>query len=114
MATLLLIIHVLILIALIATVLLQRSEGGGLGIGGGGMMSTRGSGNALTKATAFLAAGFFITSITLTIMARTSTTEESKIDNIKVEGKQDAGTPPAPPKPEEAKQPETPVVPKPE
>jgi preprotein translocase subunit SecG len=55
-------------------VLLQRSEGGALGIGGGGgggggFMTGRSAGNALTKATAILAACFFATSLTLSILA---------------------------------------------
>ena len=72
MTTVLLVIHIMIAIALIAVVLLQRSEGGALGIGGGGggFMTGRGAGNALTKTTAVLAAAFFATSLTLTIMAR--------------------------------------------
>src|SRR5690606_33418159 len=58
-------------IGLVVTVLLQRSEGGALGIGGGpgGMLSPRGAANLLTRATAILAAGFFITSLALTILA---------------------------------------------
>jgi preprotein translocase subunit SecG len=71
----LLVIHVLIALALIGTVLLQRSEGGALGSlggggGGGGMggfMTARGSANLLTKTTAILAAAFFLMSIFLTI-----------------------------------------------
>jgi preprotein translocase subunit SecG len=52
-------------------VLLQRSEGGGLGIGGGsGFMTARGAANALTRATAILAAAFFVTSLALSILAR--------------------------------------------
>jgi len=92
MATILLVIHVIICLALIVSVLLQRSEGGALGIGGGGgMKSGRGSGNLMTKTTATLAAAFFLTSIALTILARTSTNTESKIDSIKVDGPKDAG-----------------------
>ncbi len=69
------IIHLLIVLALIGVVLMQRSEGGALGIGGGGggaggMFTTRGAGNALTRATAFLAIGFFITSLTLAYLSR--------------------------------------------
>jgi preprotein translocase subunit SecG len=73
MQTLVLVVHLLIALALIAVVLLQRSEGGALGIGGGGagaMFSSRGAANALTRATAILAAAFFVTSITLTMFAR--------------------------------------------
>lgn len=115
MATLLLVVHILIAIALIITVLLQRSEGGGLGIGGsGGMMTGRGSGNVLSRATAMLAAGFFLTSIALTILARNTSNSESKIDQIKVEGQKDPGTVLDTDKAPEAKKPEGPVVPKPE
>ncbi len=82
----LLVIHLLVAIALVATVLLQRSEGGALGIGGGGgsggMMSARGAANALTKATTWLAAAFFLTSIGLTILARQNVSEPSLLDTI--------------------------------
>lgn len=69
------VIHLLIVLALIGVVLMQRSEGGALGIGGGGgggggMFSARGAGNALTRATAFLAIGFFVTSLTLAYLSR--------------------------------------------
>ncbi|WP_112663360.1 preprotein translocase subunit SecG [Microvirga flavescens] len=72
MQTVLIIIHLIIVLALIGVVLLQRSEGGlGLSGGGGvsGFMTGRGQANALTRATAILAALFFITSLALTIMA---------------------------------------------
>jgi preprotein translocase subunit SecG len=72
MQTTLIVIHLLIVLSLIGVVLLQRSEGGALGIGGGGgggFMSNRGTGNLLTRATAFLAAGFFLTSLMLSILA---------------------------------------------
>ena len=72
MQTVLLIVHLLIALALIGAVLLQRSEGGALGIGGGGgggsLFSSRGVGNALTRTTAMLAAAFTVTSIILTLM----------------------------------------------
>jgi preprotein translocase subunit SecG len=58
-------------LALVGVVLLQRSEGGGLGIGGGsGFMTARGAANALTRATAILAAAFFVTSLGLSLLAR--------------------------------------------
>ncbi|HMN51990.1 MAG TPA: preprotein translocase subunit SecG [Xanthobacteraceae bacterium] len=71
MQTVLIVIHLLIVLALIGVVLLQRSEGGGLGIGGGsgGFMTNRGTANMLTRATALLATGFFITSLSLSILA---------------------------------------------
>ena len=74
MQTLILTIHILIALALIGAVLLQRSEGGGLGIGGGGgagggFMTARGTANLMTRVTAILAACFFGTSLILAIMA---------------------------------------------
>lgn len=74
MQTVLLVIHLIVALALIGAVMLQRSEGGALGIGGGGggggnLFSARGVGNALTRTTAILALCFFITSISLTLIA---------------------------------------------
>lgn len=68
-----LVIHLILALSIIGLVLLQRSEGGGLGIGGGGglgrLASPQGTTNALTKATAFCAAAFFCTSLILGILA---------------------------------------------
>jgi preprotein translocase subunit SecG len=75
MSTVILLIHVMVAVALVGVVLLQRSEGGALGIGGGGggagggFMTGRSAGNALTKTTAVLAACFFATSLALSILA---------------------------------------------
>jgi preprotein translocase subunit SecG len=74
MQTVLLVIHLIVALALIGAVLLQRSEGGALGIGSGGggggnLFSARGVGNALTRTTAILALCFFLTSIGLTLLA---------------------------------------------
>lgn len=71
MQSVLIVVHLMIVIALVASVLLQRSEGGALGAGGGGggFMTGRGQANALTRTTAVLAALFFATSIALTLMA---------------------------------------------
>ena len=64
------VIHLMIVAALIATVLLQKSEGGGLGMGGGaGFMSSRGTANLLTRTTAVLAFLFFATSMGLNWLA---------------------------------------------
>lgn len=86
MSTVILVIHLMIAIALVATVLLQRSEGGALGIGGGGggggLMSGRGAANLLTRATAILAAIFFTTSILLSILARPGTAPTSILDRL--------------------------------
>lgn len=70
METVLIVVHLIIVLAMAVVILLQRSEGGALGMGGGGggFMSSRGSGNLLTKTTAILATGFFLTSISLTIV----------------------------------------------
>jgi len=70
MQTVLIVIHLMIVAVLIGAVLLQKSEGGGLGMGGGaGFMSSRGTANLLTRTTAILAVGFFVTSLLLTWLA---------------------------------------------
>ena len=72
MQTVLIVIHILVVLALITVVLLQKSEGGALGMGGGGgFMTSRGSGNVLTKTTAILAGIFFLTSLLLSVIAGT-------------------------------------------
>lgn len=82
METVLLVIHVLIAVFLIGVVLLQRSEGGALGIGGGGggVMTGRGAANLLTRSTAILAAAFFGTSIVLAILSGAHTAPTSILD----------------------------------
>ncbi|MEM8988520.1 MAG: preprotein translocase subunit SecG [Pseudomonadota bacterium] len=88
MIAVLLTIHILIAASLVGVVLLQRSEGGALGIGGGGggaFMSGRGAANALTRATSLLAAGFFTTSIALTVLAGANNGEETILDIDPVE-----------------------------
>ncbi len=74
MATVLLIIHLFVTLALIGVVLIQRSEGGGLGIGTtqgmGGFMSGRGTTNLLTRTTAILGTAFFALSLTLALLNR--------------------------------------------
>jgi preprotein translocase subunit SecG len=84
METVIIVIHLMVVVALIAVVLLQRSEGGALGIGGGGnaFMSVRGQGNILTKATAILAFAFFVTSIGLTILNRVQAPPSSILDQV--------------------------------
>jgi preprotein translocase subunit SecG len=86
MENIILAIHLIIALALIGAILLQRSEGGALGIGGSGggggnLFSARGVGNGLTRATAILAVAFFITSITLTVMATRKGPDGSIISN---------------------------------
>ena len=70
MQTVVIVIHLMIVTVMIGAVLLQKSEGGGLGMGGGaGFMSSRGTANLLTRTTAILAAGFFLTSLFLAWVA---------------------------------------------
>jgi len=72
METIVLVIHLILALAIIGLVLIQRSSGGGLGIGGGGagdFATARGTANALTKMTTWLAIAFFATSLTLAWLA---------------------------------------------
>ena len=71
MQTVIIVIHLMIVSAMIGLVLLQKSEGGGLGMGGGGggFLTNRGTSNVLTRTTAILAAVFFATSLVLSILA---------------------------------------------
>jgi preprotein translocase subunit SecG len=70
MQSVIIVIHLLIVLAMIGVVLLQKSEGGGLGIGGGSsFLSSRGTANVLTRTTGYLAAAFFTTSFTLSVLA---------------------------------------------
>src|SRR6185503_20588876 len=94
MIRVLLAVHVMLAIALIGAILVQRSEGGALGIGGGGgggLMTTRGQANLLTRVTGVLAALFFATSMALVMMAGSSNRVRSIMDQPP------ASTLPAPP-----------------
>jgi preprotein translocase subunit SecG len=62
-------IHLMLVIAMIAVVLLQKSEGGGLVSSSSGFLTGRGTANVLTRTTALLAAGFFATSLALSLLA---------------------------------------------
>ncbi|MBT7641596.1 MAG: preprotein translocase subunit SecG [Rhodobiaceae bacterium] len=84
MTTIILVVHLMIAVAMIVLVLLQRSEGGALGIGGGGgdsMMSARGLGSVMTRATGILAGLFFLTSISLTVLG-TMENRSSVLDGV--------------------------------
>ena len=83
MVQVLLIVHLILAIALVGIILVQRSEGGALGIGGGnmgGLMTTRGSANLLTRATAVIAACFICTSLLLAIWSSATRTPSSVLD----------------------------------
>jgi preprotein translocase subunit SecG len=94
MTTVLLVIHLMITVALVGIVLMQRSEGGALGIGGGGdgFMSGRGAANLLTRTTAILAAAFFATSLLLAMLAggRSSTTPIAPSNATQQQGTENA------------------------
>ena len=91
MQSVLIVVHILIVIALIAVVLLQRSEGGALGTGGGtgNFMTGRGQANALSRATAVLGAMFFVTALLMSILAGWSRAPHSILEKS-------AATPAAP------------------
>lgn len=88
MYTVLLVIHTILVLFLIGVILLQRSSSDGLsGLGGGGgnqFLTGRGQANLLTRTTAFLAAGFMITSLVLAIMAN-QRTASSIVDAVPAE-----------------------------
>lgn len=94
MLIILFVVHVLIALALVGVVMLQKSEGGALGMGGGGMsgfMTGRSTANLLTRATAILAALFFTTSILLVVLGNSGRAPRSIVDQ---------GAPPPPGLPE--------------
>lgn len=114
MSTVILVIHLMIAVAMVAVILLQRSEGGALGIGGGGgFMTGRGTANLLTRLTAFLAAAFFATSIILTILSRGPTQPASIVDQTPatVPSKPGESEPPSAPDGLPALKPLAPAVP---
>jgi preprotein translocase subunit SecG len=96
MQTVVIVVHLMIVATLIGAVLLQKSEGGGLGVGGGGgFMSSRGTANLLTRTTAILAVGFFLTSLVLSWLASYEHKPNSIIDGAPASQSQPAT--PAPP-----------------
>jgi preprotein translocase subunit SecG len=103
MTTVLLIIHLFVTLALIGVVLIQRSEGGGLGIGSsqgmGAFMSGRGTANLLTRMTAILATAFMLLSLALALMNRGTTGVGGSILEAPAPASAPApaGTPPAAP-----------------
>ena len=96
MENLILIINVVLAVLLVFLVLLQKSEGGALGIGASqdSFISSRSAGNFLTKATAIIATLFIITSISLTILSKEQISTESVLE--KIEEKQDPSEPQIP------------------
>ena len=96
MENLILVLNIILAIILVIIILLQKSEGGALGIGASqeSFISSRSAGNLLTKATAIIATLFIITSISLTIMAQKEISTSSVLE--KVEEKQDPSEPQIP------------------
>jgi preprotein translocase subunit SecG len=109
MTTIVLVIHLILAVAMIGVVLIQKSEGGGLGMSGGGGMSGfmtgRSTHNLLTRTTAILAAAFFATSIGLAIMAGTQRAPRSIIEQT-----QPASAPATPSAPAEPAAPSVPLT----
>jgi preprotein translocase subunit SecG len=104
-------VHILLAIALVGVILLQRSEGGALGIGGssgGGLMSGRSAGNLLTRMTAIIATLFFSTSLVLALIASHRSGEASPFD--KVQERQAEQAPAAPAAPVEPAAPSAPLA----
>ena len=83
----LLTIHIIVCICLIAVVLMQRSEGGALGMGGGpsGFMSARGAGDLLTRVTWILGSTFFVLSLALTLLSGRERASDSVVDRLKID-----------------------------
>ncbi len=111
METIILVIHLFLAIGLVGSVLLQRSEGGALGIGGsgggmGGFMTGRATADMLTRTTAILAACFMATSIILAVMANQGREQPSILDQM-------LGTGGAPTTPAAPAAPTAPQAPKP-
>jgi preprotein translocase subunit SecG len=89
LSNILIVAYLLIVLALIAVILLQRSEGGGLGMGtssNNGLISVRGSANLLTRTTAILAALFFATAIGLTILSELDRPTDAILDGVVQDG----------------------------
>ena len=98
MQSVLLVIHILIVVALIGVVLLQRSEGGALGTGGGtgSFMTGRGQANALSRATAILGALFFATALLMSILSSWNRAPHSILERGPAPAGQTAPTPVTP------------------
>lgn len=95
MITVLLVVHIIITIALVGIILMQKSEGGALGLGGGsrmgGLFTAKGAGNFLTKLTSILGITFFITSLTLAIIVARKERAENPSALIETSKPQEVG-----------------------
>ena len=96
MENIILVLNVILAVLLVVVILLQKSEGGALGLGASqdSFISSRSAGNVLTKATAIIATLFIITSISLTIMSKEEFSTQSVLE--KVDEKEDSSEPQIP------------------
>lgn len=110
--TILLVFHILVCIGLIFVVLMQRSEGGALGMGGGpsGFMTARGAGDLLTRTTWILFSLFLVLSVALTFLTARASSSGSVADRLKI-GPVDASKLAPPAQPQQQQQPGTPGQP---
>jgi len=101
MTTVVIVVHLMVVLAMIGLVLLQRSEGGALGIGGGqgAFMSGRSAGNVLTRSTAVLAVAFFATSLGLALISKYQANPSDVIERISGQSAPAATETPAAPAP---------------
>ena len=91
MENIVLLVHIILAIILIIVILIQRAEGGALGIGGGSDgMTPRGTGDILTKITAIIATMFIITSITLAVISMRSSDKSINFDDLNIQDDIDA------------------------
>jgi len=113
MIILLFVVHVAIAVAMVGVVLLQKSEGGALGMGGGGMsgfMTGRSTANLLTRTTTYLAVAFFATSVLLVVLSQSSQAPRSVIDQGTPSTREVPGTPAPPPAPTTPPEPSAPLA----
>ncbi len=101
MTTVVIVVHLMVVLAMIGLVLLQRSEGGALGIGGGqgAFMSNRSAGNVLTRSTAVLAVAFFATSLGLALISKYQSHPSDILERLPGQSAPAATERPAPPTP---------------
>ncbi len=109
MENVLLVIHLILAASLVGVILLQKSEGGvlGMGGGGGGFMTGRAAGNLLTRTTAILATGFMVTSLVLALLANSKKPVTSIMDEPAAVP---AASAPATPEPAKPAEPAAPVA----
>ena len=114
METVVLVIHLLIAVSLVGVILIQKSEGGGLGIGGGGglggMMTARSTANLLTRTTAILAGCFMLTSVVLAVTANHHNAPASLIETVPSQAPASPAPAPVPVEPAKPAGPAAPVA----